>query len=94
MAAKARAKADAPPETFETLYARLEETARKLELGNVPLEESLTLYEEGAALVAKLRVILQGAELRIRTIQRQSEGDISLGNDDADEDVFEGDEDE
>ena len=54
--------------TFEELYADLEEKARRLEQGNLPLEESLKLYEEGAALVDRLRVVLEGAELRVRTL--------------------------
>lgn len=55
--------------TFEELYSALEDKARKLEQGNLPLEESLKLYEEGAALVDRLRVILEKAELRVRTVQ-------------------------
>ncbi|MFN0095341.1 MAG: exodeoxyribonuclease VII small subunit [Dehalococcoidia bacterium] len=74
----ARAKS-ATPATFEALYTELEETARKLEQGNLPLEESLALYEQGAALVAKLRVLLQGAEARIQTVHRGFEGDVDLG---------------
>jgi len=57
--------------TFEELYAQLEERARKLEQGNLPLEESLKLYEEGAAVAEKLRAILDAAELRVRTLQRR-----------------------
>ncbi len=55
--------------TFEELYGELEEKARRLEQGNLPLEESLRLYEEGAALVDRLRVVLEGAELRVKTLQ-------------------------
>lgn len=66
----------AKDESFEALYAQLEEKARKLEQGNLPLEESLKLYEEGAALVDRLREILEGAELRIRTLQTHLEQDI------------------
>jgi exodeoxyribonuclease VII small subunit len=63
-------------ETFETLYGQLEEKARKLEQGNLPLEESLKLYEEGAALVDRLRTILEGAELRVKTLQTHLEQDL------------------
>lgn len=63
-------------ETFETLYGLLEEKARKLEQGNLPLEESLKLYEEGAALVDRLRTILEGAELRVHTLQTHLEQDL------------------
>ncbi len=56
-------------ESFEALVAQLEERARKLEEGNIPLEEALATYEEGAALVERLRKILDDAELRIQRIQ-------------------------
>jgi exodeoxyribonuclease VII small subunit len=65
-------------ETFEQLYARLEEKARRLEQGNLPLEDSLRLYEEGAALVDRLREILDGAELRIRNVQGRFEQDAAM----------------
>jgi len=55
--------------SFEKLYAALEEKARRLEQGNLPLEDSLRLYEEGAALVDALRTILEGAELQVKTLQ-------------------------
>lgn len=62
-------------QSFEELYAALEEKARKLEQGNLPLEESLKLYEEGVGLVDRLKEILEGAELRVRTLQVRLEDD-------------------
>lgn len=35
------------PHTFEALYERLQALTARLEAGNLPLEESVTLYEEG-----------------------------------------------
>ena len=68
-----------PEPTFEALYAALEEKARKLEPGNLPLEASLKLYEEGAKLVDQLRVILEKAELQVRTLQgRMDEDEFQL----------------
>ncbi|WP_322796924.1 exodeoxyribonuclease VII small subunit [Tepidiforma sp.] len=61
--------ADEP--TFEALYAELEARARRLEQGNLSLEDSLRLYEEGAALVERLRDLLERAELRVRTVQER-----------------------
>ena len=37
--------------TFEAAMARLEEIVRALESGNTPLDISLSLFEEGVALV-------------------------------------------
>ena len=68
-----------PEPTFEALYSALEEKARKLEQGNLPLEASLKLYEEGAKLVDQLRVILEKAELQVRTLQgRMDEDEFQL----------------
>ena len=55
--------------SFEALYGALEEKARQLEQGNLPLEESLRIYIEGAELVDRLRGILEKAELQVRSIQ-------------------------
>lgn len=59
--------------SFEQLYAALEEKARRLEQGNLPLEASLKLYEEGAAIADDLRKILEGAELQVKTLQARLE---------------------
>jgi exodeoxyribonuclease VII small subunit len=68
-----RKRKSEPEASFEELYAALEEKARKLEQGNLPLEESLKLYEEGAALADRLRAILAAAELRIRNVRQRFE---------------------
>ena len=54
--------------TFEALYAALEDYARKLEEGGLPLEESVATYEKGAAVAGQLRELLQKAEARIREL--------------------------
>ena len=59
----------ADQQPFEELVAQLEERARKLEAGNIPLEEAITTYEEGAALVEQLRKVLDEAELRVQRLQ-------------------------
>lgn len=64
-----------PEPSFDALYAELEEKARKLEQGNLPLEESLKLYEDGVKLVDRLRVILEKAELQVKTLHNRLEED-------------------
>jgi len=64
-------------QTFEELYAALEEKARRLEQGNLGLEESLKLYADGASIVEALRVILEAAELQVKTLQGRLEADVS-----------------
>jgi exodeoxyribonuclease VII small subunit len=76
-----RKKSDEPGDAagFEALYRRLEETVGKLEAGNLSLEESLSLYEEGMTLARKCQELLQDAELRITRLQEQfAEGTATL----------------
>jgi exodeoxyribonuclease VII small subunit len=58
---------------YQTAFARLEAIANILEEGNLPLEESLKLYEEGNKLANDLRIILEKAEQKI-TIMPLEEG--------------------
>jgi exodeoxyribonuclease VII small subunit len=75
MATRAKASRTVEPRSFETLFADLEDRARRLEDGNLSLEDSLKLYEEGAGLVAELRALLDVAELRVRTVRGQIDGE-------------------
>ncbi len=54
--------------TFEEAAGRLEEIVRRLEEGEVPLEESIRLYEEGMKLGAMCRRILDEADQRIQKL--------------------------
>jgi exodeoxyribonuclease VII small subunit len=65
-------------EGFETLYKRLEETVAKLEQGNLTLEESIALYEEGMKLARGCQELLQQAELRITRLQESFANDSVL----------------
>lgn len=56
-------------ESFEALYQRLEETVRRLESGNLALDESIDLYEEGMRLAKHCGDYLATATIRIRQIQ-------------------------
>lgn len=52
-------------QTFESALQRLEEIVKRMEQGNVPLAESLALFEEGTALVAQCDTLLDQAELKV-----------------------------
>ena len=54
--------------TFEEAMNRLGEIVKRLEEGDVPLEESMRLYEEGMKLGNLSRGILREAEQRIRRL--------------------------
>ena len=61
------------PETFEALYERLQTLTARLEAGNLPLEESVTLYEEGMALAQRCQALLAAVEQRIETLRETFE---------------------
>ena len=62
--------------TFEAAIARLEEIVKAMEGDAVSLDESLSLYEEGVALVRRLNRELDEAEQRVQILQRTPEGEI------------------
>jgi exodeoxyribonuclease VII small subunit len=55
--------------SYEEAYQQLEKILQALESGDLPLEESLKLYELGAALAAYCSRKLDEAELRVRQWQ-------------------------
>lgn len=55
--------------TFEQAFKELEESVTKLESGELPLEESLALYERGQALAAYCGKLLDAAELKIEKLE-------------------------
>ena len=58
---------------FEAALKQLEEIVTKLERGDVPLEESIAIYERGEALKKRCEVLLAEAEERVERI-RTAEG--------------------
>lgn len=60
--------------TFENAIARLEVIVRMLESGNAPLDESLSLFEEGVALVKFCNEKLDTAEQRVRMLSFTPDG--------------------
>lgn len=54
--------------SFEEAMMRLEEIAGKLENGQATLDESLSLYEEGIALVRLCNEQLTNAEQKLRVL--------------------------
>jgi len=60
--------------SFEDLYSELEETVRKLEGGDLPLEEALALFEQSTALAEQCNLLLDRAELRVRLLSQAQDG--------------------
>lgn len=61
--------------TFEQAVTRLDEIVNGLENGELPLEESLKLFEEGSALASFCYGKLAGAEQKIKRISGAEEKD-------------------
>ena len=57
--------------TFEEAMAALEQVVHQLERGEVALEESIALYERGAALKAHCAAKLKSAEEKVELIRAQ-----------------------
>jgi exodeoxyribonuclease VII small subunit len=75
--------------SFEEAYERLNETAARLERGNLSLELSLALYEEGVLLSQHCENLLNKAELRVSQVAPLSAGfgrGVEAADDDDDED--------
>ena len=61
--------------SFETAMKRLEEIVRTMERGELPLEESLKLLEEGTALVRSCTKQLDEAEMKIVKLMKGPDGE-------------------
>ncbi len=60
--------------SYETLMARLVAVVDRLESGELPLAESLALYEEGVTLGAACQRLLEAAELRVQRLSATVDG--------------------
>ena len=62
--------------SFEDSYSRLEEVIQRLESGELDLEQTVALYEEGMQLAEHCGRQLDDAELRVtRLLSAATEGD-------------------
>lgn len=61
--------------TFEENIHRLEQIVRTMERGDIPLEESLKLFQEGTRLVESCGKLLDEAELLVKKIVTDANGE-------------------
>lgn len=54
--------------SFEDLVTALEETVRTLEIGRLPLDTTVTVYELGTKIAQRCEQLLEHAELRVTQI--------------------------
>ena len=60
--------------SFENNMQRLEQIVRAMERGDVPLEESLKLFQEGTDLVRSCNQLLEQAQLQVKKIMTAPDG--------------------
>jgi exodeoxyribonuclease VII small subunit len=63
-----------PARTFEASLEALEQIVRELEQGDLPLEKSLELFEQGIRLSRECQERLSQAERRIEVLLRDNQG--------------------
>ncbi len=67
-------KTDDQPKSFETSLEALEQIVQGLEDGDLPLEKSLELFEQGIRLSRECQERLSQAERRIEVLLRDNQG--------------------
>lgn len=60
--------------SFEQALDQLEDIVRKLEQGDVPLDQSIAIYERGEALKKHCAMLLQSAEDKVEKIRVGADG--------------------
>ena len=64
--------------TFEASLKELEHIVKQLEDGDLELEQSLKLFEDGVRLSRECRERLNNAERRIEVLMKEADGSLGL----------------
>ena len=67
-----------PKSSFESSLTELEKIVEQLESGDLSLEESLKLFENGVRLSRECRERLNDAERRIEVLMKDGDGKLTL----------------
>ncbi len=71
--------------SFEETFSQLEEAVRKLEAGQLPLDQATGLFEEGMKLARRCNELLSSAELKVSRLQTAFAEQMRLMDDDAED---------
>ena len=74
----AKPKEKRQDQSFESLFTELKATVAKLESGDLSLDESLALFQRGMELSKKCGEMLDHAELRIKELVPQANGEMDV----------------
>lgn len=64
--------------SFETTLGRLQQIVETLEAGELTLDQSLELFEEGVKLSRQCTQMLETAKKRVLTLTQKSDGEFRL----------------
>ena len=64
----------AGPKSIEEIFERLESIISNLESGDIPLDKSLALFEQGITLAETCRVQLNAAEQKVQELMKDKGG--------------------
>lgn len=64
--------------SFEEAFEKLESTVRQLEVGDLTIEEAVSLYEQGMQLARLCQQRLDAAELRISKLLAVAPGEYEV----------------
>ena len=73
---KPAAPTESPPPRFEETIVELEALVRRLESGELPIEDALGAFERGIALVRVLSERLADVETRVETLLKSTAGAV------------------
>jgi exodeoxyribonuclease VII small subunit len=62
--------------SFEESLKRLEKIVEQMERGDLPLEDSIKLFEEGTRLSAECKEHLEQAEGKVQILMKQRDGSV------------------
>ncbi len=62
--------------SFEESLKRLEKIVEQMERGDLPLEDSIKLFEEGTRLSAECKDHLEQAEGKVQILMKQRDGSV------------------
>ena len=74
--ARAKVHKDIKDLTYEKALRELQDVVHQLEGGDLALEEGIVLFERGQALVAHCGQLLDQAELRLKTLAPDGNGEL------------------
>lgn len=71
--------------SFEDSLRRLEEIVSRLEQGEIPLDESIKMYEEGLALSKACIDRLTQAELKVKRLVKDMDGSFQFSDEESEQ---------